>query len=137
MMAVVMMMIVMIVIMIMMLVMMVMVMMVMMVMMVIIMMIGENDNGNDIDGNDDSDSDDNGADNQYMSVCQILYFQAVAPVIDAPFLPGDIWRTQFIDKGFRNGLTEEKLCYQVGKIFVGDDPTNINYVSKYLYSFLP
>ena len=117
---------------------MIMVMMMVMMVIIMIMMIGENDDdGNDIDGNDDSDSDDNGADNQYMSVCQILYFQAVAPVIDAPFLPGDIWRTQFIDKGFCNGLTEEKLCYQVGKIFVGDDPTNINYVSKYLYSFLP
>jgi hypothetical protein len=64
-----------------------------------------------------------------------FHFQAVAPVIDAPFLPGDIWRTQFIDKGFCNGLTEEKLCYQVATIFFGNDTTNVNYVSKYLYSF--
>ena len=64
-----------------------------------------------------------------------FHFQAVAPVIDAPFLPGDIWGTQFIDKGFCNGLTEEKLCYQVATIFFGNDPTNVNYVSKYLYSF--
>ncbi|CAB4016770.1 lipase member K-like, partial [Paramuricea clavata] len=61
----------------------------------------------------------------------------VAPVIDAPFLPGDIWRTQFIDKGFCNGVTEEKLCYQVMKVFVGADPTNVNYsrIPVYLNGF--
>ncbi len=58
-------------------------------------------------------------------------FKDVAPLIDSTFFPGDIWRTEFIDKGFCNGLTEEKLCYYVGKFFVGDDPTNVNYVSKY------
>ena len=98
---------------------MVMMVMAMMVMMVIIMMmIGENDDdGNDIDGNDDSDSDDNGADNQYMSVGQILYFQAVAPVIDAPFLPGDIWRTQFIDKGFLQRVDRGKVMLSSWKNF--------------------
>jgi pimeloyl-ACP methyl ester carboxylesterase len=60
-----------------------------------------------------------------------FHFQAVAPVIDAPFFPGDIWRIQFIDKSFCNGLTEQKLCYQVATFFFGNDPTNVNYVSKY------
>jgi hypothetical protein len=59
----------------------------------------------------------------------------VAPVIDAPFLPGNVWRTQFIEKGFCNGLTEEKLCYLFAKFFFGNDPTNVNYVGKYLYEF--
>ncbi|CAB4011143.1 gastric triacylglycerol lipase isoform X1, partial [Paramuricea clavata] len=64
-------------------------------------------------------------------------FGAVAPVIDAPFLPGNVWRTQFIEKGFCNGLTEEKLCYQVAKFFFGNDPTNVNYsrIPVFLNSF--
>ncbi|XP_028409163.1 gastric triacylglycerol lipase-like [Dendronephthya gigantea] len=57
----------------------------------------------------------------------VTVIDAVAPLIDAPFFPGDIWRTQFVEKGFCNGLTEEKLCYQVAKFVVGDDPTNVNY----------
>ena len=66
---------------------------------------------------------------------QFQPFQVVAPVIDSPFLPGDVWRREFIDKGFCNGLTEEKLCYHVVCYLVGNDPTNINYVSKYLQKF--
>jgi hypothetical protein len=72
-----------------------------------------------------------------MVVFLFMYFQDIAPPIESPFLPGDVWRKEFIDKGFCNGLTEEKLCYQVAKYLVGDDPTNINYVSnKYLHNLI-
>ena len=57
----------------------------------------------------------------------ITAISVVAPVIDSPFLLGDIWRKEFIDKGFCNGLTEEKLCYHVVSYLAGNDPTNINY----------
>ena len=63
-------------------------------------------------------------------ISPILNIQDVVPLIDSSFLPGDIWRKEFIDKGYCNGLEEAKFCYQLVTFLFGSDPTNINYVSK-------
>ena len=88
-----------------------------------------NGDDDDDDGgvNDDDDDDDNLGSKHFSLKCSLL--QAVAPLIDSPFFPGDIWRTQFVEKGFCNGYMEETACYEIGKILFGDDEKDVNKVN--------
>ena len=67
----------------------------------------------------------------------MTFYQNFVPIIDAPFLPANIWRKQFIEKGYCNGITEEKLCYKLAEFLLGEDDANMNFVSISCIPILP